>query len=237
MPEGQLGFGDVHEVEWEDDVEALNLKIAELEIRLEDMSFELRALSGGRRVEELKAEGHQKREELLRLQEKLRVAMEKRGQAPTSVPPGVGEPSATPESPPTMPKLFPASSEPLAVPSESPEPADLSDEDIEDLIRRPLEDREPDDPHEVARVFREQGYVLLYSIVLKGRVAWVASEEHKSKVPEGFTVYTEEELKELAKLGDPSEKVTHTLRLVHEAKKLGNGEVSKVLKSHRESAV
>lgn len=82
----------------------------------------------------------------------------------------------------------------------------------------------PADPfteaEEVARRVSEQGVCLLWSSVLQDYVAFVGDEEETARVPAGYVIYFEAELEELFGKGKaaPSH---HTLRLIHEAKKLG----------------
>jgi hypothetical protein len=71
----------------------------------------------------------------------------------------------------------------------------------------------------VARVHGE-GYVLLWSTVLRDLIAFYRDAEARSKIPSGFVPYSEAELEEL--FGDNKPPLpTSTLRLIHEAKKHG----------------
>jgi hypothetical protein len=67
-------------------------------------------------------------------------------------------------------------------------------------------------------VFEEQGYLLLWSEVLQDKIAF-AKEWAEDRVPQGYVIYLERELKRLFSKGkcwDP-----HYLRLIHQAKKAG----------------
>ena len=69
-----------------------------------------------------------------------------------------------------------------------------------------------------ARVERD-GYVLLWSNTLNDFVAFYKTESDREKIPPGFVPYSDKELFEL--FGKNSSPRKHTLRLIHEAKKLG----------------
>ena len=69
-----------------------------------------------------------------------------------------------------------------------------------------------------ARVERD-GYVLLWSNTLNDFVAFYKTEADREKIPPGFVPYSDKELFEL--FGKNSSPRKHTLRLIHEAKKLG----------------
>ena len=69
-----------------------------------------------------------------------------------------------------------------------------------------------------ARVERD-GYVLLWSNTLKDFVAFYKTDADREKIPPGFVPYSDRELWEL--FGKSSSPLRHTLRLIHEAKKLG----------------
>ena len=69
-----------------------------------------------------------------------------------------------------------------------------------------------------ARVERD-GYVLLWSNTLNDFVAFYKTEADREKIPPGFVPYSDKELYEL--FGKNSSPRKHTLRLIHEAKKLG----------------
>ena len=64
-----------------------------------------------------------------------------------------------------------------------------------------------------------KGYVLLWSNALNDFVAFYKTEADRGKVPPGFVPYSDKELFEL--FGKNSSPGKHTLRLIHEAKKLG----------------
>jgi len=69
-----------------------------------------------------------------------------------------------------------------------------------------------------ARVERD-GYILLWSNTLNDFVAFYKAEVDREKIPPGFVPYSDKELLEL--FGKNSSPRKHTLRLIHEAKKLG----------------
>ncbi len=69
-----------------------------------------------------------------------------------------------------------------------------------------------------ARVERD-GYVLLWRNTLNDFVAFYKTEADSEKIPPGFVPYSGKELFEL--FGKNSSRGKHTLRLIHEAKKLG----------------
>jgi hypothetical protein len=69
-----------------------------------------------------------------------------------------------------------------------------------------------------ARVERD-GYVLLWSNALNDFVAFYKTEADREKIPPGFVPYSDKELWEL--FGKNLSPRKHTLRLIHEAKKLG----------------
>ena len=69
-----------------------------------------------------------------------------------------------------------------------------------------------------ARVERD-GYVLLWSNTLNDFVAFYKTEADREKIPPGFVPYSDKELFEL--FGKNSSPRRQTLRLIHEAKKLG----------------
>ena len=64
-----------------------------------------------------------------------------------------------------------------------------------------------------------KGYVLLWSNTLNDFVAFYKTEADREKIPPGFVPYSDKELFEL--FGKSSSPRKHTLRLIHEAKKLG----------------
>jgi hypothetical protein len=69
-----------------------------------------------------------------------------------------------------------------------------------------------------ARVERD-GYVPLWSNALNDFVAFYKTEADRVKIPPGFVPYSDKELFEL--FGKNSSPRNNTLRLIHEAKKLG----------------
>lgn len=80
-------------------------------------------------------------------------------------------------------------------------------------IRPPLSEAE-----EIALRVETEGFVLLYSEVLKDLIAF-AQEDFVDKVPPGFVVYSDSELRQL--YGGKKPISDETLKLVHEAKKNG----------------
>ena len=64
-----------------------------------------------------------------------------------------------------------------------------------------------------------KGYVLLWSSTLNDFVAFYKTEADRENIPPGFVPYSDKELFEL--FGKSSSPRKHTLRLIHEAKKLG----------------
>jgi len=73
---------------------------------------------------------------------------------------------------------------------------------------------------EIVERVHGEGYVLLWSTVLRDLVAFYRDEEARSNIPPGFVPYSEAELEELYGDGKPPIS-TSTLRLIHEAKKHG----------------
>lgn len=73
---------------------------------------------------------------------------------------------------------------------------------------------------EIETRVNKEGFVLLWSHALRDFVAFYQDEETRSKIPPGFVPYSKAELWELFGEGkrQPSQQ---TLRLIHEAKKLG----------------
>jgi len=61
-----------------------------------------------------------------------------------------------------------------------------------------------------------KGYVLLWSNTLNDFVAFYKTEADREKIPPGFVPYSDKEL-----FGKNLSPCKHTLRLIHEAKKLG----------------
>jgi hypothetical protein len=77
------------------------------------------------------------------------------------------------------------------------------------------------------QVFQEQGYLLLWSAVLQDRIAF-AKDWAVERVPDGFTVYREGELRNLFS-GEGRHRVSPgALRLIHEAKKRAGAVVREV---------
>ena len=64
-----------------------------------------------------------------------------------------------------------------------------------------------------------KGYVLLWRNTLNDFVAFYKTETDREKIPPGFVPYSDKELYEL--FGKNSSPRERTLRLIHEAKKLG----------------
>ena len=80
----------------------------------------------------------------------------------------------------------------------------------------PADDREL---QEIENRVLTKGYVLLWSNALNDFVAFYKTEADRGKIPPGFVPYSDKELFEL--FGKNSSPSKHTLRLIHEAKKLG----------------
>lgn len=72
------------------------------------------------------------------------------------------------------------------------------------------------------RVYAD-GFVLLWSIVLQEMVAFYRDEDDKVRITPGVVAYSVEELGRL--FADGTEVAASTLRLIHEAKRLGGGAV------------
>ena len=68
-----------------------------------------------------------------------------------------------------------------------------------------------------------QGYCLLWATALADFVAFYHDEADRARIPPGFVPYSMEELGRL--FGDRTEVAMSTLRLIHQAKKLGGGSV------------
>lgn len=66
-----------------------------------------------------------------------------------------------------------------------------------------------------------EGYVLLRSNVLQDFVAFYKTEADRRKIPPGFVPYSDQELRELFGEG----KTTHSLQLIHKAKKSMGAEI------------
>jgi hypothetical protein len=107
-------------------------------------------------------------------------------------------------------------------------PGSMVPEDLQSEVRRRKSDligrltnQHIDDSEltELIRQVGEYGYVLLWSVVLRDAVAFVSSTEDAISVPRGFVIYTLDELVSLFS-GDPV--VEGSLRLIHQAKKLGS---------------
>lgn len=115
-------------------------------------------------------------------------------------------------SAPAMPPIPPPPQNPLAgvmamlrgsgPPAIPPPPAD------------PLAEAE-----EVARRVTECGICLVWGETVQDFMAFIKDDYPKEKVPPGFVVYTDSELKEL--FGEGKHPSRKTLRLIHEAKKQG----------------
>ncbi len=73
---------------------------------------------------------------------------------------------------------------------------------------------------EIAARVHKEGFVLLRSHALEDFVAFYNTEADREKIPPGFVPYSEDELRELFGAGKPHPS-QQTLRLIHEAKKLG----------------
>lgn len=80
----------------------------------------------------------------------------------------------------------------------------------------------PEELAEIVDSVNAQGYVLLWSTVLRDLVAFALDETARAKIPPGFVAYTLAELEEL--FGD-GKVAPSTLRLIHQAKRLAGGRI------------
>lgn len=88
--------------------------------------------------------------------------------------------------------------------------------------RATLPPRQPSDPElaEIVRRVHEDGYVLLWSTVLKDLVAFYKTESDLKKIPPLYIPYSEQELRAL--FGDAKTAPSpNGFYLIHEAKKHG----------------
>ena len=72
---------------------------------------------------------------------------------------------------------------------------------------------------EISRRVTEHGICLIWAETVKDFLAFVRDDFDRSKVPPGFVIYTDSELREL--FGEGKQPSNATLRLIHEAKKQG----------------
>ena len=77
---------------------------------------------------------------------------------------------------------------------------------------------------EIARRVMEYGICLIWAETVQDFLAFVQDDFDRSKIPSGFVIYTDSELKEL--FGDGKQPSNATLRLIHEAKKQGGHVIS-----------
>lgn len=74
---------------------------------------------------------------------------------------------------------------------------------------------------EAEAAIERDGYVVLWSNVLKDLVAYVLTEEDATKVPTRIVVYTMVELRQLFGVDGDKKPGARMLRMIHEAKRLG----------------
>jgi hypothetical protein len=101
----------------------------------------------------------------------------------------------------------------------SPPPVDASTPTRNHNLKYP---DAPADDHELTEIENRvltKGFVLLWSNTLNDFVSFYKTEVDREKIPPGFVPYSDKELWELFGKNLPPGR--HTLRLIHEAKKLG----------------
>ena len=77
---------------------------------------------------------------------------------------------------------------------------------------------------EIVRQFNKNGYVLLWSDVLKDYVAYYSTDEDLKKVPPCFIPYSYEELVQI----NNNELSEHSLRMIHTVKKMTRFDVTDI---------
>lgn len=102
----------------------------------------------------------------------------------------------------------------------------LEHNDHSPIQSKPLVVEGPKEWHaeEVAWCVEKEGVCIFWSDLFGEVVAFVKDESYKSKVPGDIVTYTSQEIRKLfpSNGGCPSK---NTLRLIHEAKKLGGGAI------------
>ena len=101
----------------------------------------------------------------------------------------------------------------------SPPPVDTSTPARNYRLKYPDAPADDKELTEIENRVLTKGYVLLWSNTLNDFVAFYKTEADREKIPPGFVPYSDKELFEL--FGKNSSPRKHTLRLIHEAKKLG----------------
>jgi hypothetical protein len=101
----------------------------------------------------------------------------------------------------------------------SPSPVDTSTPARNYHLKYPDAPANDQELTEIENRVSTKGYVLLWSSTLNDFVAFYKTEADREKIPPGFVPYSDKELFEL--FGKNSSPRKHTLRLIHEAKKLG----------------
>ena len=101
----------------------------------------------------------------------------------------------------------------------SPPPVDTSTPARNCNLKYPDAPADEQELTEIENRLLTKGYVLLWSNTLNDFVAFYKTEADRGKIPPGFVPYSDKELFEL--FGKNSSPRKHTLRLIHEAKKLG----------------
>jgi len=103
--------------------------------------------------------------------------------------------------------------------AKSPPPVDASTPARNYRLKYPDAPADDQELTEIENRVLTKGYVLLWSNTLNDFVAFYKTEADREKIPPGFVPYSDNELFEL--FGKSSSPRKHTLRLIHEAKKLG----------------
>jgi len=101
----------------------------------------------------------------------------------------------------------------------SPPPVDASTPARNYRLKYPDVHADDQELTEIENRVSTKGYVLLWSNTLNDFMAFYKTEADRGKIPPGFVPYSDKELFEL--FGKNSSPRKHTLRLIHEAKKLG----------------
>jgi hypothetical protein len=101
----------------------------------------------------------------------------------------------------------------------SPPPVDTSTPARNYYLKYPDAPADDQELTEIENRVVTKGYVLLWSNTLNDFVAFYKTEADRGKIPPGFVPYSDKELSEL--FGKNLSPRKHTLRLIHEAKKLG----------------
>jgi hypothetical protein len=87
-------------------------------------------------------------------------------------------------------------------------------------LKYPTDQVTRDELKEIEERVHNEGYILLWSTVLRDLVAFYRDDAARSRIPPGFVPYSDAELKEL--FGENRPPISKSsLRLIHEAKKSG----------------